>query len=300
MSVPLISILIPFHSTARHDRTEMLRELLASIPDRSDVEVVVIDDFSETPLPEGTLFRKAALHFGETTGSARYAGAARNRAVEMAQGRFVIFADSDDLFVTQAFSTVLDELAKSKDRSGIVHVVGTCEFDDLDPDMENTSLYRSVMDGEKSDVTRLLAQWHSPWGKIVNKQLFDRVDLSFDENQRVANDVMFSTKLALAADAMCIYDFPVYRVRRSHQAGALTGRSDAASIRSRFDVVRRRNRLLMERGRQDLVVPMHHAFRAFFRKAPITVLREVARSLVRRDRIFPHDFGFRMGIARED
>lgn len=84
--------------------------LLDTIPDSSDIEVILIDDsFDDT---EHTKLKKVAdaydIRLLKNTDSKGVSGA-RNTGLEHATGVWGIFADSDDMFITNAFVNMLKE-----------------------------------------------------------------------------------------------------------------------------------------------------------------------------------------------
>lgn len=290
MSVPVLSILIPFHSSPAGDRRAMLVALLNSIPDREDLEVIVVDDRSELPFTEDPGFDLTSFRMSRTPDGTRFAGAARNQGLKIANGQFALYADSDDLFDPSALNTLVDTLRDrpASDRLE-VHLLETYEFTSKPETSPESLLYRHVLSGSgDADVTRRLCQWHSPWGKVFSRKAALQKDVRSQENQQVANDTLFSTRLALAADIVIAHRLPAYFVRRDHDAAPLTGRADKKSIRTRIGTTRTMNDCLAASGRKDLIVPMHHPFRRFFRVAPLLVCQELASSLIRGDRILPH------------
>ena len=84
------SIIIPHRGAP-----ELLQRLLDSIPQRPDVQVIVIDD------PDG-----------------RGGGYARNQALPQATGRWLLFADADD-FYAEGFLDVLDAYVNRDDLDAV-------------------------------------------------------------------------------------------------------------------------------------------------------------------------------------
>ena len=101
------SIIIPHYNNA-HD----LARCLASIPQRDDVQVIIVDDNSSPELVDFERFpglgrknTKVVFSKGE---KGKGPGYARNLGMEKAEGRWIVFADSDDYFLP-GFSAALDE-----------------------------------------------------------------------------------------------------------------------------------------------------------------------------------------------
>ena len=93
--MPTVSIIIP-----TYNRASMLREAIQSVLDQtySDFEVIVVDDGSTDETQEVVkAFSDSRIRyiFQENGGRSK----ARNRALSLAQGRYIAFLDSDDLFL---------------------------------------------------------------------------------------------------------------------------------------------------------------------------------------------------------
>src|SRR5699024_6993801 len=110
VAAPLLSVVVPTHNVR-----PWLRQLLDSVLRQiDDMEVVVVDDRST----DGTVDLAGAVADrepgvtaiappGEGGGSARNAGAAR------ARGRYLVFADGDDLSPDGAYAALTASLEKS-------------------------------------------------------------------------------------------------------------------------------------------------------------------------------------------
>jgi hypothetical protein len=95
-SAPLLSIIVPFHNSV--GKCEQLLEVLATLQQEHDVELILVDDGST----DRTLAR--LREFGRTSLVKPHVierekggpGAARNSGLERASGKWVWFVDSDD------------------------------------------------------------------------------------------------------------------------------------------------------------------------------------------------------------
>lgn len=98
--MPFFSVVIP-----TYNRREMLRDALASIWSQtfSDYEVIVVDDGSTDGTRESLASANAPLRF--LTQSHRGPGAARNLGIREAQGEYLAFLDSDDLWFPWTLET---------------------------------------------------------------------------------------------------------------------------------------------------------------------------------------------------
>ena len=99
------TIIIPHRNTPK-----LLKRLIDSIPERDDLEVIIVDDCSDADIVDFEHFPgkdrnncKCILN-QECHG----AGYTRNCALSLAEGKWVLFADSDDFF-NLGFDAFLDD-----------------------------------------------------------------------------------------------------------------------------------------------------------------------------------------------
>ena len=109
----LLSIIIPVYN-----RADLILKCLDSIPDRTDTEIIVVDDGSTDNTWEVLqgIDRIKAIH-QENAGP----GFARNRGLDEATGDYIMFVDSDDYIYPDVFNFILNTyLVNSK--ADIVYV----------------------------------------------------------------------------------------------------------------------------------------------------------------------------------
>ena len=87
---------------------ELLQRCIDSIPERDDIQVIVVDDNSEEDKkPDLRSHKNLQVILLDATRS-KGAGRARNVGLDHAIGKWLVFADSDDFFVTN-LSELLDK-----------------------------------------------------------------------------------------------------------------------------------------------------------------------------------------------
>ena len=105
---PILSVVIPCHNAARWIAT-----LVHSVQSQGidELEILVVDDAS-TDASRAILNSLALLdkRIKIIDGEGRGPGAARNLAIQQAQGEFLTFADADDIVLPGAYSSMLDSL----------------------------------------------------------------------------------------------------------------------------------------------------------------------------------------------
>ena len=101
------SVIVPHHNTPR-----LLIRLLDSIPDRQDIQVIVVDDNSDIPIQEWDTLKKQ-IHSNvsvKLTKEGKGAGYARNVGLSLAKGEWLMFADADDYYAPDTFNIIENNL----------------------------------------------------------------------------------------------------------------------------------------------------------------------------------------------
>lgn len=101
------SFIIPHKNTPK-----LLKRCVDSIPTRDDIEVIVVDDNSDDNL-KPTLTRSDLVIILLDKNDAKRAGHARNIGMDIAKGRWLLFADSDDYY-SENMLKLLDKYLDSK------------------------------------------------------------------------------------------------------------------------------------------------------------------------------------------
>lgn len=202
------SIIIP-----HHDCVSLLERLLSSIPERTDTEVLVIDDGSGDSVWERlcSLPIRSNVHLFRTTHGG--AGKARNIGLDMARGERIIFADADDYF-----SGTLDALltAHIDDPYDIAFFGIDSVFGDTGQKADRHLWFQNFVNDQLHSPSvhnrdRLLLQYTPPWGKIYSAAFLKKEGVRFEEVM-VCNDVLFSVHAGAAAGNIGVFDELFYVV----------------------------------------------------------------------------------------
>lgn len=105
------SIIVP-----HQNMSDLLQRCLDSIPEREDVQVIVVDDNSDPTLVDfdhfpGTDRKNVEVVFDK---QGRGPGNVRNVGLQHVQGKWVLFCDADDFF-SEDFPAILDEMADAEE-----------------------------------------------------------------------------------------------------------------------------------------------------------------------------------------
>ena len=234
------SIVIPHKNCS-----ELLKRCLKSSPVRDDLQVIVVDDNSDRvdfdAFP-GLNEPNVRVVFDKT---GLGAGHARNVGMGLAEGKWLVFADCDDFFVTDAFNEQLD---KWKDSQAdlvffkIRYIDSKTLEEDPKPHKANT-----VYDMAKSsgDYNYVRFRRNAPWAKFYRNEFIKENKISFQES-RWSNDVWFSTNAALLAKHIDYSETVIYNYTFS--ANSLIKATSRDALLCRLSVALQGEGLLIDNG----------------------------------------------------
>ncbi|GLW05532.1 hypothetical protein Misp01_06620 [Microtetraspora sp. NBRC 13810] len=174
---PLLSVVVPFH-----DVQPYLEDCLASLAAQTldDLEVVMVDDGSlDGSALIAQRFAAADGRFGLLRAARRGGpGLARNLGIAAAGGRYLAFADADDVVPRNAYAL----LVRSLERSGsdlACGAVNRLDADGLTPSPLHARLFRRPEAGTHIRRNPQLIRDRTVWNKVYRRAFWDAHDLAF-------------------------------------------------------------------------------------------------------------------------
>lgn len=229
-----LTIIIPHYNTPNY-----LEELLKTIPIRENIQVIVIDDNSDTHLDEYNKLINSAefrhIAFLKNTDRNKGAGSCRNIGLQHATGDWVLFADADDLFIDGFYSCVEEFFAGDCD---VIFFMPTS----IDRDTKRVSkrhlYYKGILEDYKSSPViknelQVRYLMGTPWSKLIKRELIKANNIVFDE-VLVSNDIAFSTKLGFRMRDFFVSCKTIYCVTNSKSS--LTRRLTEENYDTRLNV----------------------------------------------------------------
>jgi len=180
------SIIIPHHNIP-----ELLERCLRSIPQREDIQIIVVDDKSDEKfIPSLRVIEKkydfVDFVYLEQSGGG---GKARNAGLEKAVGDFLIFADADDYF-NYCFNEALDDY-KDVAADIVFFASNSVDTDTYQNSVRSEELNNFINNFDGSYEYNLRYHYGVPWGRIVKRSFVEKNNIRFQETVR-HNDVGFS------------------------------------------------------------------------------------------------------------
>lgn len=215
-----LSVIVPAYNTKKY-----LRRCLDSLWVQSitGLEIIVIDDNSDEDL------REIMAYYSNTNGkSIRYEwlpqrrgpGGARNRGLELAQGRYVAFCDSDDWVDITYYETCVTAMEKRSADLAMCSLLRSYDFIQDPPRYKCRYNQEISISGDialkvltkQLDLGFLIIP--SSVNKVYRKDYLSQIGLSFVENT-MFEDLLFSFVAVMnAPKVLCIPDVSYHHYKR--------------------------------------------------------------------------------------
>ena len=240
----LLSIIIPHHNTP-----DLLWRCLDSIPESKDVQVIVVDDNSDASIVDfgNLLDNKRSNVEIYLTKEGRGAGYARNVGLRYANGKWLLFADSDDFF-TPDFYTAIYKWFES-DADMVLFKANSVDSDTLELSDRSENINRRIDEYIEGKATAKEAsiRVQSPWCRLIRREFVKQHNILFDEVM-ACNDTMFTTKCTCLAGKVDVSPDVIYVV--TYRRGSLwdSRKKNPKNYLTRLDVQIRRNRYVKQYG----------------------------------------------------
>jgi len=234
----IISVIIP-----QRNSLCTLPRLFASIPEREDIEILLVDNTpTQVTKEEIGIDREYILLWSAPE---CHAGGARNEGVDKAKGDWLIFSDADDFFTEDAFE--IFDMHKNSD-ADIIYFCAKGIYPETRENSNQADLYTNLVKGFLADPakeTSLRLSFHVPWAKMVKRSLVEEHHLRYDEVV-ANNDDYFALLAGYYAKKVEAVDKPVYYYVVS--TGSIMRRRSKEIMKTRLEVILRCNKFKKEHG----------------------------------------------------
>lgn len=185
MSGIFFSFIIPHKNSP-----ELLKRCLDSIPEREDIEIIIVDDNSDSNIVNfdffpGLLDRRVKVVF---TKEAKGAGYARNIGLKIAKGKWLLFADADDYYL-ETITLLLDQYKFSNDLN-LVYFNATTDSSDFKRTTSLNKYFADYFSGNTESLKDIKYNFLAPWNKMFLRKYIINNEFYFQEIP-TGNDARF-------------------------------------------------------------------------------------------------------------
>lgn len=240
------SIVIPHYNCP-----DLLVRCLNSIPERSDIQIIVADDHSDNI---GDIKNKISS-LGRNNLECHYlskgwAGHARNVGMSLAKGDWIIFCDADDYFTSEAFQTF--DQYKDSDCDMVYYKHNAAYLDSGNPcirfPVRNAAIDKYLNSKDEKSLNDILYKDVVPWAKMYRKSFLKAKNFRYEEI-RSNEDVMFVVSCNTSASKIGVSDSIVYTA--TMRPGSLTMSINRENMFNGFGVAIRYSKYVRSMGHSE-------------------------------------------------
>lgn len=168
----------------------LLKRCVDSIPVRDDVQIIVVDDNSDEGNKPALSERKGLEIVLLNASQSKGAGRARNVGLEKAEGKWLLFPDSDDFYVA-GFLGVLDSYKESD--VDVVYFGAEYRDGQTGEKLKNLHFMDEIenYDGSTEGLETVRFHHNAPWTKMASRRFVEKNNIKFEESLN-GNDILFS------------------------------------------------------------------------------------------------------------
>lgn len=244
------SFIIPHHNTP-----DLLQRCIDSIPERDDIQIIVVDDNSDEG-KKPKIVRDDVQIYLLNSDQSKGAGRARNIGIEKAKGKWLLFADSDDFFSEEMYEIISEYSNSSYDM--IMFKANSVDSETLLPSDRDAGINGSIDSYLNGLISAQVASLrvHSPWCRMISKNFVINNNLKFDE-VIASNDTMFTTKVSCLAKSIGVSNRILYTVT-FRQGSLWNSRKNPDNYLARIEVSIRRKQYLSSIGinTPPMIIPL--------------------------------------------
>ncbi len=214
---PEISIIIPVHNGAAY-LANALNSVIDQTFDFRRMEIILIDDCSTDKTPE-IIAHYASEHDNifalKTDYSTGAAGHPRNMGLDAANGRYIMFLDSDDVYLDNACEFLFSRIEEFRSDIAAAVYYEENKGERTMPAVFNQLIIRHYINVSCREAPALLLFPPSIWSNIYSNDFLTKNNIRFPE-EIIGEDMVFAAETFLTADTISYFKEPVYLYQRRH------------------------------------------------------------------------------------
>lgn len=219
----LISIIVPVYNVEKY-LTSCLDSVLTQ--KFNDLEIILIDDGSSDNSGRicdeyAEKYKRIRVAHKENSG----VSSARNMGLDMANGEYIMFLDSDDMLCSHCFDTIVNDLNKTN-ADMYTYTFERINEEGLKIESEEKYRFRDGIYTQKDFLKQYYKLFHGfPWNiwqSVFKASIINQNNIRFIEGKKAAEDVEFYIEYIMLADKILYKNFPILRYRTNRSGSATT------------------------------------------------------------------------------
>lgn len=201
----LLSIIVPMYNSEK-----TIKKCMDSVININNIEIILIDDGSSDKTKEMCLlyqekYKNIKYIYQSNSGP----GKARNNGIKEAEGKYVMFLDSDDYIETSGLEEILNDYLVDE-KYDIVYY----NFQQVS---ENGYIYKryelyKFNELKKEDLIKNTISWTLPWGqfKIIKRKIILDNNVFFEEDIKNSEELFFTINVLNKSEKIYFFNKIVY------------------------------------------------------------------------------------------
>jgi len=248
-----VSVIIPIYNVEKY-----IRKAIDSVVNQTlkDIEIICVNDCT----PDNSMliveeFAKNDERFVIINQESNQGqGVARNRALDVARGEYIMFLDPDDWFELDACEKAYNQISKNQNQMVFFNLYSWKERGGrLGKRKLNTTRlkpFEEVKDNPHINLCELENNWlHASWTvlQIYSKDFLNRYNIRYSSD-RFAEDVPFFVKACIYSTDISILDVPLYNYRKKIGVSVISYLEHAENF---FTAKEKARKIIFESGLKD-------------------------------------------------
>lgn len=205
-----VSVIMPIYNVEKY-----LRESIESVLNQTygNFELFLVDDGSPDNCPkiidEYAQMDKRIIAIHQDNAGV---DAARNNAIDRANGKYIAFIDSDDAYEKKYLELLVNAIEKNSCDMSV------CSF--IPFGIENPPKFKTISEQtvDRNSAVELLLGYNSVngyvWNKLFKRELIDEHNIRFQDGYWACDDVLFAGSYMHYCKNIVIIENPLYRYRQ--------------------------------------------------------------------------------------
>lgn len=192
---------------------DLLQRCVNSIPEKNDIEIVVVDDNSDDGRKPDLQSRKGLEVILLNAKQSKGAGRARNVGMNCSRGKWFLFADADDYFFEDKLARLLNKYSNIEDvdvvyLNALSYIGNSKELSEFQPRINKIFQQKEKLSDNKFEELIRFETWE-PWTRMCKREFVIKNNIRFDEIPR-QNDLSFGIKVSIFSRKWCIEESKTY------------------------------------------------------------------------------------------